>query len=267
MMQISQGHLNTLEYCPRLFQYIYLDQFSMPLTAEQQAAMARGSRFHLLMQQRELGLSTTVVGEDAAISELIEQFLAAAPEVMRCVGETSALSPVTFRQSEHRRQFVIQTFAITVVYDLLILEPDRADIFDWKTGLGLPSTETLERNWQFKLYPFVLAETSSYRPEHITMTYWFIQPDGPDAPPNPQQMPFSYTPQKHQAIAQELHYLLAQLSTYLEDYRSGRSLPQVDEADGHCKACPFAVRCYRSPGSLQADRILPDLSDIQEVKI
>lgn len=260
MMQISQGHLNTLDYCPRLFQHIYLDQLSIPLTFEQQEAMARGSRFHTLMQQHEMGLSTQVLGEDAALSELMARFLAAAPDVMR---RDRAL----FRQSEHRRQIVFQDFLITVIYDLLILEPEHADILDWKTGLGLPSTQKLERNWQFKLYPFVLAKTSTYPPEHITMTYWFVQPGGLSENSSPQMLRFSYTSQKHEAIAQELSHRLTLLNQYLDDYRAGRSLPQIDDGEGHCGVCPFAVRCDRGPTRRSPDITLPDLNDIHEVRI
>ncbi|MBD1912901.1 MULTISPECIES: PD-(D/E)XK nuclease family protein [unclassified Leptolyngbya] len=260
MMQISQGHLNTLDYCPRLFQHIYLDQLSIPLTFEQQEAMARGSRFHTLMQQHELGLSTQVLGEDAALSELMERFLATAPDVMR---RDHAL----FRQSEHRRQIVFQDFLMTVVYDLLILEPEQADILDWKTGLGLPSAQKLERNWQFKLYPFVLAKTSSYLPEQITMTYWFVQPGGPDEASNPQMMRFPYAAEKHHAIAEELSILLARLEQYLEDYRAGQFLPQVDDGNGHCEACPFAIRCDRSSIHRTSEATLPALNDIHEVII
>jgi len=260
MMQISQGHLNTLEYCPRLFQYIYLDQLAIPLTPEQQEAMARGSRFHTLMQQRELGLTTAVVGEDAALSDLLDQFLVAAPEVMR-------RDRVSFRQSEHRRLLVWQGFLVTVIYDLLILEPERAEILDWKTGLGLPSAQKLERNWQFKLYPFVLAETSTYEPETITMTYWFVQPEGPNSAVNPEALRFPYDRRKHQTIAQDLTQRLAELTHHLQEYQAGRSLPQVDEVSGHCKACPFVVRCDRSPNSIPSEMAIPNLSDIQEVTI
>jgi hypothetical protein len=55
-LRLSQGQLNLLETCPRKFQHIYLEQLGSPTTPEQQAHQAWGSRFHLLMQQRELGL-------------------------------------------------------------------------------------------------------------------------------------------------------------------------------------------------------------------
>lgn len=260
MMQISQGHLNTLEYCPRLFQHLYLDQLSAPPTSDQQEAMVRGSRFHILMQQRELGLSTAMVGEDAALNELVDQFLGMAPDVLR-------RDRVQFRQSEHRRQLILQGFLLTVVYDLLILEPEQAEILDWKTSLVLPSAETLERHWQWKLYPFVLTETSPYEPEQIKMSYWFVQVRDQGQLPTPQVRQFSYSHAKHETIYQELMKLLAQLTEYLQTYAAGRSLPQTPEINSHCAICPFKARCQRQQNSPALEPPLVNLRDIQEIAI
>lgn len=52
----TQRLLNFIENCPRKFQHIYLEQLDSPLTPAQQEKPTWESRFHLLMQQRELGL-------------------------------------------------------------------------------------------------------------------------------------------------------------------------------------------------------------------
>jgi len=56
LLRLSQGHLNLLETCPRKFQHTYLEQLNSPANPEHEERQTLGSRFHLLMQQREMGL-------------------------------------------------------------------------------------------------------------------------------------------------------------------------------------------------------------------
>ncbi|NJR67202.1 MAG: PD-(D/E)XK nuclease family protein, partial [Leptolyngbyaceae cyanobacterium CRU_2_3] len=56
MLHLSQGLLNLFTTCPRKFQHIYLDQLNVPIAAAQQERLTWGNRFHLRMQQHELGL-------------------------------------------------------------------------------------------------------------------------------------------------------------------------------------------------------------------
>lgn len=263
-MQISQGQLNTLAYCPRRFQHTYLEQLSVPPTPDQQAALTLGDRFHLLMQQQELGLaiaaSKLTSREEAQIYEAVERFLASAPEISR-------RDRVDFRQSEHRRSLPFQGFLLTVVYDLLILEPDQAEILDWKTYAKVPSATVLKANWQHKLYPFVLAETSNYLPEQITLSYWFVRPNltEPEAPPA--HLSFGYQPDIHEQTRQELQEILTPLTTYLQQFEAGYALPQVKENSDRCSSCPFAVRCQRIRTMDPINSTLPSVDEIDEIAI
>lgn len=115
-MRLSQGQLNLLERCPRLFQHTYLDQLGAPASPEQQERLTWGSRFHLLMQQRELGLPIEpLVQQDTQMQSWMTAFASAAPEIL-----TSDLHSQTFRESEHCRTLQVQDYLLTVVYDLLI---------------------------------------------------------------------------------------------------------------------------------------------------
>lgn len=263
-MQLSQGHLNVLDYCPRRFQHTYLDQLTTPLSPDQQDAIATGQRFHTLMQQRELGLPLPGTTADLdSVYHDVERFLAVAPEVLR-------RDRIQFRQSEHRRALQRQGFLIIVVYDLLILEENQAEILDWKTHWRLPNPQALEQDWQQKLYPYVLAETSSYAPDQILMTYWFVRSqieDAPSSDPKPKAIRFPYSRDRHHQIDTELNQRLAQLKAYLARYETGRSLPKIDVSEGRCAACPFAVRCHRVASSSEEQPLLPTLTEIDEVSI
>ena len=69
------------------------------------------------------------------------------------------------------------------------------------------------QHWQTKLYLYVLAETSDYLPEQISMTYWFVK-----LPKKPQSLAIAYDTKQHQQNHQQLSYLLEQLDQWLELY-------------------------------------------------
>ncbi len=269
LMRLSQGQLNLLERCPRLFQHTYLDQLGSPTSPEQQERQAWGSRFHLLMQQRELGLPIeSLVQEDAQMQRWMCAFASAAPEII-----PGGLDRQTFRESEHCRTLQVQDYLLTVVYDLLIADEFQAQILDWKTYPKPQNRSRLEHNWQSLLYLYVLAETSDYLPAHISMTYWFVQ-----SPERPQSVKFAYDTTRHQQTGQKLHQMLSQLSDWLQRYQAGEPFPQVGEGSDRCDSCQYAVRCERDPSSkkfgnsdnqeLESGRDwLPNLANIQEVSL
>lgn len=230
-MRLSQGQLNLLERCPRQFQHTYLEQLSAPSSPEQQERTTWGSRFHLLMQQRELGLPIeSLVQEDAQLQRWMMAFAGAAPEI---------LTPTHshFRESEHCRTLQIQDYLLTVIYDLLIADERQAQIFDWKTYPKPQNKRWLKLNWQTLLYLYVLVETSDYQPEQVSITYWFVQS------PEPQSLKFSYDKVQHQQIGQKLNRLLSQLSMWLQLYSQGEPFPAAPASSSHCNSCQFSVRC------------------------
>ena len=256
---LSQGHLKLLETCPRKFQHIYLEQLGTPVSPEQQERLTWGSRFHLLMQQRELGLPVeSLVEEDAQLQHWVTALVNAASDVL-------TPDPQTFRESEHCRTLNFQGYLLTVIYDLLIEDEKSAKILDWKTYPQPQNRQWLATDWQTRLYLYVLAQTSDYAVEQISMTYWFVK-----SQPRPQSLKFTYNAAQHEKTRQDLTTLLTQLTGWLQRYQDkGIDFPQVAESTGRCNECNFAVRCQRtSESSISSSRdLLPNLADIQEVSI
>ena len=252
LLRIAQGQLNLLTICPRKFQHTVLDQFSTPTSPEQQEHISRGNRFHLLMQQHELGLSRglSTDREDQQLQQCVVDLVQAAPELF---------VPAKLRQSEHRRSLELNGYAIATIYDLLILDDSQAQIIDWKTYPRPQNAERLAKNWQTRLYLFVLAETTDYAPEQISMTYWFVEPGK-----TPQSLCFKYNTALYQQTQQDLAQILGQLTEWLKSYDAGDSLPQIDERQGYCQTCPFAVRCQKTK---QATDVLLSFAEIEEVAI
>lgn len=265
LFQISQAHLNLLTICPRKFQYVYLDQLGLPQLPEDQESLVLGNRFHLLMQQRELGLSIEeLVQADIQLQRWFDAFNQAPPQMLS--GE---------RQSEHRRSLCWQNYLLVGVYDLLILGEQQAQILDWKTYLRPQNQQWLKQNWQTRLYPYILAETSDYSPEQICMTYWFAESKGRQHA-EPHSLTYRYNAALHEQTRLDLTQALSQLTDWLEIYYQGDLFPQVAVEAGQCHrddgetlSCRFAVRCQRDIESskLNTFTLADNIDSIQELPL
>ena len=193
-----------------------------------------------------------------------------APKILSLAGDRPA-----WGQSEHSRTLQFEGYLLTVVYDLLLANGQQAQILDWKTYPRPQSPPWLLQNWQTRLYPFVLAETSDYDPDHIAMIYWFFE-SGEQAP-EARRFNVVYDTIQHEQTRKDLTHLLAQLTGWLERYQNGEPFPQVPLESKECDRCSFAIRCdrvtvrdeQRSESSIEPDNAfsLPDLADIQEVAL
>lgn len=275
-LHLSQSQLQILEACPRKFQHIYLEQLSPPPDPLQQEGLIWGSNFHLVMQQRELGLPVgvgisapehqqaapvvdlPVVALDEAMAGAIAALLTTAPELF-----PPKTPPQTFRAAEHPLTWELHGYLFTVIYDLLIATPEAAQIIDWKTHQKPLKPEFLAQQWQTKLYLYLLAATTNYSPEKIALTYWFVKNT-----PQPQRVTITYNQEIHQQIHRELTDLLAELDAALEDYQTKRiEFSQVSPRAGLCLGCSFAARCGRGDRAIDQKVVLPDLADVVEVSI
>jgi PD-(D/E)XK nuclease superfamily len=256
-MHLSQSHLTLLSLCPRKFQLIYLEQMAPPLMPDRQEPMRLGSQFHLLMQQRELGLDIgPMMAAHPLLAAWLQTFQAAAPAILDLPGDA-----VLQRQSEQERTVSRQGQVLVGVYDLLLLGSHSAQILDWKTYAKPRQVDPLATDWQTRLYLYLLAATTDYRPEDLAMTYWFLQADQAA-----QSARFAYSEVLHQQTQTELMTLLTKFSGWLARYEtSGEAFPQVAEAEGHCTTCSFAGRCQR--GERATEPVPLTLAEIGEVAL
>lgn len=245
LIRLSQAHLNLLELCPPKFQQAYLEQLSSLPNTQTQENIAWGSRFHLLMQQRELGLP---------IAPLLDESLATAIATLAdLLGDLGN----SWREAEHCRTLGWDNFLLTVIYDLLIAEPERATILDWKTYRQPAKPQILENHWQTRLYLYVLAETSNYLPEQLSMTYWFVNG-------TPRSLTFSYNSDRHQQTKRDLSSLLSNLQNYLQLNRTkGGAFPHRANCESNC---PYYRQFVTSDRSSSTDG-LTSLAAIEEISI
>jgi len=270
-LRLSQGQLNLLTTCPRKYQYLVLEQRGIPDPLEQQERFAAGSRFHLLMQQWELGLAIApLLAADPQLQQWFNQFIQAAGEILSL---DDATQPV-IRQSEQERTLEFQGYLLTVVYDLLLTNSQQARIIDWKTYPRPQNPHWLMQNWQSRLYPFVLAESGEYTPEQISMVYWFFQTNSQSAENQPQCLPLPYTTRQHGQTRQDLSRLLATLSIWLANYSTSThgkptDFPKLPPDSPVCQTCQFASTCHTSCHTYapSGSPVLTDLSRIEEVPL
>ena len=223
LLRLSQGQLNLLEICPPKFQQIYLNKLTTLPDPETEDKQTWGSRFHLLMQQRELGLPIkSLLEQDQELDHSLQALLQAAPDILDSGNDQ-------WREAEHSRTLNFGNYLLTVIYDLLVADAHRAQIIDWKTYLKPQNKSKLAHNWQTRLYLYILVETSAYRPEQLSMTYWFVK-----LPNQPESQVFTYSNQQHKQTEQNLRDLLTNLDIWLEE---NRDFPHHSNCE---HKCPYA---------------------------
>ncbi|MGD1896713.1 MAG: PD-(D/E)XK nuclease family protein [Phormidesmis sp.] len=265
MIPLSQSHLTSLDTCPRKYQHIFYDALSGPASYEQQTTTQWGSQFHLLMQQQALDLPVDILAAaDDEMSASLAALKEAAPEVFAYLPESTAMPEIvsnlkdeldtvshTFSQSEHRRTLSFNGYLLTAVYDLLVIAKGapnkpkgqgkpKGQIFDWKTHQQPPHKERLAQDWQTRLYPYLLCETSQLDPQDISMTYWFVRA-GKAASSQPSFYTFQYGLAQHDQTRKDLQ----RLTDALNEMRLSSYFPQVAIEKGRCDRCLFNVRCDR----------------------
>ena len=254
LIRLSQGHLNLLSTCPPRFQQIYLEQLHSPLSSEQQEKQTWGTRFHLLMQQRELGLPLEpLLAEEPELHHSLAALIQAAPEILLPANQD-------IREAEHSRTLSCNNYLLTVIYDLLIVNLETAKILDWKTYLQPQNKKKLANNWQTRLYLYVLAETSDYLPEQISFTYWFVK-----LPHQPKSLTFTYSSQQHQQTKKDLADLLDQLDRWLNDYQN-KGIPFPHRAN--CETnCPYYQFFLGNEESKSKSKITKSITETEEIPI
>ncbi|CAN1212655.1 PD-(D/E)XK endonuclease-like domain-containing protein [Tumidithrix helvetica PCC 7403] len=256
---VSQGHLNVWSTCQRKFQHLFIDGLNLSAT-EQQDKRLLGERFHLLMQQRELGLDVTELADSD-------------PQLQKWLLTFSTEPPTTIagdRLCEHRRTLELniqdraqdRCYVLAAIYDLLILGDCTAQILDWKTHARPLSFATLQANWQTRLYLYILANTSDYLPEQLSMTYWFAN--------TAKSVAIAYDSHQHQQTHQDLLHILSDMSKVILDVTTTTTqlyFEQLPLGSDECMRCEFAYRCQRRGIQDSEDFLASSLETYPEVVI
>jgi hypothetical protein len=251
IFSVSQGHLNVWSTCKRKFQHLFIDGLNLS-AVDLQAKLLLGERFHLLMQQQELGQDVTELADsDPSLQKWLMTFAAEPPSTI--AGD---------RLCEHRRTLEQpvrdKCYVLTAIYDLLILGDGNAQILDWKTHARPLSLATLQANWQTRLYLYILANTTNYPPEQLSMTYWFAN--------TAKSVAIAYDTKQHQETHAELQDMLATMTELMSNSNKTADFEQLPLNSDECKRCEFAYRCQRRSDHT-SEILLANLEAYPEVAI
>lgn len=183
----SQYNLQDFVDCPRRFELRHLRKLQWPAAQslpvlEQEERMARGERFHRLVQQYINGIPADKIEEhipDPILLAWWHNFM-----------DSDPLSPLPPRRlAEYTLSAPFLGYRLLAKYDVLACTPgETLSIMDWKTAEVRPGSESLRAKVQSRLYPFLLAlggerlnGGSVPNPEQVQMTYWFAAfPEQPE---------------------------------------------------------------------------------------
>lgn len=258
-LRLSQNSLTLLEYCPRRFQYVVLDRLLTSSPPHLLEGQLWGNRFHLMMQQQEMGLLTEAfIDKNSDFQASIKALKLADTDLFK--------SRERVRESEYEQAFNLNGYRFTVVYDLLRIWEDRGEIVDWKTYLKPKKNADLQKNWQTRLYLYALVESTELSPSQVTMTYWFVRThDQVDRPLQPEFVCIAYSQGQHLRTRQELSEITGQLTEWLH---CDEPLPRIPRALGRCEVCPFFERCWQhQEGDNSEFTDLPEPERIEELML
>lgn len=253
---LSQTHLTLFETCPPFFQKKYLEKISTLPNLNQEEKSEWGKKFHLLMQQYNLGLPIhDFIYDDRSFLQSLEALIAETKDIWTSKN-------ILLREAEYKLQLKFNNYLFTVIYDLLILYSDRAIIYDWKTYLQPENKQKLQNNWQTKLYLYALAEKTNYQPSQLSMIYWFVK-----LPQKPQSVTIQYSDTMHRKIRQEIVNILDKLECFTNDYINHQS--GFSHRENCQQKCPYYKLLKEDNvlnNSMSALKNLPsNLAEVEEI--
>ena len=235
MLSMSRTRLETFLLCQRRFELRYLKELPWPIppTAPEQAtARQEGELFHQLIAQHYLALDSgpAEVGELAPpVREWWGNFLRSAPRPAadaRLFVEMSLAVPVG-------------NFLLTGRFDLVVVAPERVDIYDWKTGRPR-SNKALAEDWQTRLYLALVVEGGEalglprLSGDQVQMTYWYAR-----SPADSQKI--GYSQLDHRRNLGEINRILDDLDRQLA---AGEDWPLTSDLS-ICARCAYQNYCGR----------------------
>ncbi|HOP99823.1 MAG TPA: PD-(D/E)XK nuclease family protein [Acetivibrio clariflavus] len=233
----TQQSLATFEKCPLKFKKRYLENLkweNFP-SEEIKKRLELGNNFHLLAYRYFLGIDTGLNESTEGFSQL-NRWMKSLENKFKREDNLKYLP-------EYKVRMTKGIFRLEANFDLLIVDGDKLEIWDWKTQSKESSqpqrkakAEKYKRSLQTIVYLFVLKEQSEritgreIKCENIRMCYW--QPDPPEI-----LMDIKYSDELHNAYREILKDKIKGILQY--DFSS------FDKAlyEKNCKYCEFNWFC------------------------
>ena len=171
----SQNSLNTFKSCPLKFKYKYIDninwRFDSIESRDYYEGLKSGSEFHLLCERY---FKNIPIGEN--ISEEFKLWIEKIKDIIY-IDESKIYLP------EYEVRIKIGENYLTAKYDLVIIDDNSIEIWDWKTESQNSSYKNIENRMQTIVYMYLAKEVIqkiynlNIDTENISMKYFRLKID------------------------------------------------------------------------------------------
>ena len=233
---LSRYRLATFLSCQRHFQLTTTEPLAWPLhpvPAHIELARWRGEQFHLAVERyfRELSPPDSLP-KDEQLQSWWQTFRREMPAL-----------PAGKQLVEYTLTVPVGHHFITGRFDLLVVNGEQAQIFDWKTEIQPRSLTTLQGDLQTVLYLAMVVQGSAgifptgtpIQPDQLKLTYWYVTDPT-------KSVTISYSEAKHQHNWRWLQNVVADLDEQLE---KDESVWELTDNLERCAKCLFQIYCGR----------------------
>ncbi|OKH30905.1 hypothetical protein NIES2119_29985 [[Phormidium ambiguum] IAM M-71] len=142
---------------------LYSSEIISPASA---SARCLGEQFHLIMQQSLMGMPIdSLLNNHSQLKQWFSGLQLLAPEIWCEEANTG-------KSYSHQVDYFYDDVILTSTFDLLISKSEQLEIVNWTTDT-LNLTD-IQWQWRTGLDLFLLAQTDTYLPEQIQLTYWLL---------------------------------------------------------------------------------------------
>ncbi|MGL6107697.1 PD-(D/E)XK nuclease family protein [Romboutsia sp.] len=227
----SQNSINTYKSCPLKFKYKYLDKINWRKddigSREYYESLQMGSEFHLLCERY---FSNIPLGINEKNSLKYTKWMDKIKKLLPIISENK---DETIYLPEYEIRYNLNGNTITAKYDLVVINNNKIDIWDWKTENKKVDYKNAQNRIQTIVYMYLAKEVIpklyniDVNFEDVTMKYY--QPEFEDEP-----VSISYNEEIHNSYNNRI-------DQYIQMIRN-IELHNVKN-DNHCKFCEFNKLC------------------------
>lgn len=223
----SQNSLNTFKSCPLKFKYKYIDNINWRLDSiesrDYYEGLKSGSEFHLLCERY---FKNIPIGEN--ISEEFKLWIEKIKDIIY-IDESKIYLP------EYEVRIKIGENYLTAKYDLVIIDDNSIEIWDWKTESQNSSYKNIENRMQTIVYMYLAKEVIqkiynlNIDTENISMKYFRLKIDN-------YPITVKYNKEKHLKSKYIIESFINNISNLDFD-------GYIQKNKNHCKYCEFNKLC------------------------
>ena len=223
----SQNSLNTFKSCPLKFKYKYIENINWKFdgieSRDYYEGLKSGSEFHLLCERY---FKNIPIGEN--ISEEFQLWMIKIKDTIK-IDDSKIYLP------EYEARIKIKNNYLTAKYDLVIIDKDSIEIWDWKTESQKTSYKNIESRMQTIVYMYLAKEViqkiynMDIPIENISMKYFRLKVD--DKP-----ITVKYSSEKYLRSKSFIENNIENISNL--DFDS-----HIQKNKNHCKFCEFNKLC------------------------